>query len=70
LRQYPVDDAHRLLRSFLREHLPAVWLIVSSAIMATAASNLLTSAFTGSDMVFHLLFEENCGLQQRSPRLM
>jgi hypothetical protein len=41
----------------------------SSAMVETAASNALTSAFTGIDMVFHLLFEGICGLQQRNPRL-
>ena len=49
--------------------LRVVSLIVSSAIVAAMASKALTSAFTGSDMAFHLLFEENCGLQQRNPRL-
>jgi len=46
-----------------RYRLPFVSLITSSAIVAATASNALTSAFTGSDMVFHLLFEENCGFQ-------
>ncbi len=43
--------------------------ITSSAMVEITARNALTSIFTGSDMVFHLLSEEDCGLQQRNPRL-
>jgi hypothetical protein len=42
----------------------------SSATTETATTIALTSALFHIDMVFHLLFEENCGLQQRNPRLM
>jgi hypothetical protein len=54
----------------LNQRFRVVSFSTSSAMVETAASNALTSAFTGIDMVFHLLFEENCGLQLRNSRLM
>ena len=50
--------------------LRVVSLIVSSTTVAATASKALASAFMGNDMVFHLLFEENCGVHERNPRLM
>jgi hypothetical protein len=42
----------------------------SSATTETATTIALTSALFHIDMIFHLLFEENCGFQKRNPRLM
>ena len=57
------------LRRMVRR-LRVVSFIVSAVIVAVMASKALKSAFTGSDMAFHLLFEKNCGLPQRSQRLI